>query len=111
MFDRGLRTALKTGARSDDIRESDPGRRSLAEGAPMSRKREPGLKIPEWIDDLRISAEESELYQQAALVAGIGVEHWVRQVLNRAAKDALIRRKSNEATQRVSMPPEFFKED
>lgn len=45
--------------------------------------------IPDWFFKLRLTARENALYVEAARRAGIETQHWIRQVLNDAASEAL----------------------
>lgn len=51
----------------------------------MTHKASADGLLPPWMKDLRISANENDLYLLAATLCGIDVHHWARHVLNQAA--------------------------
>lgn len=45
--------------------------------------------MPDWVEGLRFSLVENQLYLRAAQRNGMEIEHWVRHALNRAAREQL----------------------
>lgn len=55
----------------------------------MSRTQPPSSPFPQWLADVRFSTWELHSYEQACKALHVEIHHWIRQVLNQAAKDVL----------------------